>query len=351
VPTPLEAEISSLLKIHDGNASRVAEELAERLERNLFTDDEVKDCFQFLLNAGLLPLFFHQMQKLIARHGRLPWTPFMEALALSKIALEEPFAKALFEGAENQEATTELVLSRALDSAHPGFAERRALVDVAYARKLGDKLQELKDQLAYMRANRMYEQEAAVLDEIQALFPEERSIQAERESNKIRWAREIIANSNTTTDPLTDLNFRVDRLTPDQLKSKDLIVARALELAEQSPRLAYDLAISLHMMDLNMEALNVLQNAEFSPAAEWLRLELLVRSRQFVNALEEAARLEVDHASDPNAAFTVTYARARALYGLGQTQTAIELMQSLVNIRPHYRSAQSLLREWTGGES
>lgn len=329
----------------------MAEELCRRLERNLLSDAEVKDCFQFFLNAGLLPLFFEQMQELIARQGRIPWAPFIEALGQAKLAVDESEIQALFEAAESQDATAELLRSHALDSAHSGFAVRRAALATVRERQLNERRQGLKDKLAYMRANRMHEQEAAVLDEILAVFPDERDIQAEREDNKLRWAREIIANSSSASDPLTDLGSRVDRLTPELAKSKDLIVTRALELAEENPRLAYDLAIGLHMMDLNLEALNVLQNAELSPAAEWLRLELLVRSRQFVAALDEAERLEFEYANDPNTAFTVTYARARALHGLGQTQNAIELLQSLVSIRPHFRSAQSLLLEWTGGET
>ncbi len=355
MPTPLEAEINTLLFEHHGDAVVVADELVMRMSRNILNESEVIDCFQFLLTAGLTAVFFHQINRLIDRQGRLPWAQLAEALGKASqdkmVKLDKFDIQALFDAAESQEATAELVRSFALDSFDPGFQIRRKALEKVQQSKVDERKQALKDKLAYMQANRMFEQEAQVLDEMQAMFPNENEVKAEREAHKLRWAREIIANSSASTDPTLDLNWRVDQLSPEQLAAKKLLVSRAQELADKDPKLAYDLAISLHMMDFSAEALEILQSAEITPAAEWLRLELMIRSRQFVTALEAASRLEIDYANIPNTAFAVTYARARALHGLGQTQAAIDLLRSLVNIRPHYRSAQSLLLEWAGGDA
>jgi len=354
VPTPLEAEINALLFEHQGDAVVVADELVLRMSRNILNESEVTDCFQFLLVSGLTAVFFHQINRLIDRQGRLPWAQLIEALGKASqdklVKFDKLDIQALFEAAESQKATSDLVRSNALDSFDHGFEIRRKALEKEHQGKISERKLALKDKLAYMQANRMFEQEAQVLDEMQAMFPNENEILAEREAHKLRWAREIIANSSASTDPTLDLNWRVDQLSPEQLAAKKLLVTRAHELAERNPRLAYDLAISLQMMDFYTEALDILQNAEITPAAEWLSLELMIRSRQFVNALEATNRFEIDYANNPNTAFAVTYARARALQGLGQTQTAIDLLRSLVSIRPNYRSAQSLLLEWDGGD-
>jgi thioredoxin-like negative regulator of GroEL len=210
-----------------------------------------------------------------------------------------------------------------------------------------------------MRANRMFEQELSVLDEFQAEIPGEPEIKQAKEAYNLRWARDIVANSaansgtsdNPTDDLQRKLQSKADWLSEDQLDNKDLVVKRAIEIAQGDPQLAYDLAIALHMMDFNSEAIEVLDCAVESPATDWLRLELMIRARQFVTALEEANNLELRYAGVPDSSFSVTYARARALYGLGQTETAIDLLKSIVRIRPHYKSAQSLLTEWNGDES
>ena len=114
--------------------------------------------------------------------------------------------------------------------------------------------------------------------------------------------------------------------------------------------MAYDLAMNLHFMDFNLEALEILRVAPPSPAVDWLTLELMIQSRRFVDALSQAAHLEAAYAEDPDAAFAVTYARARALKGLGQVELAIDLLRSLIRVRPAYKSAQSLLMDWSGGD-
>lgn len=350
MPTSFEAEISSLLQ-SQGDAEKVADELLSRLSRNLLTDAEARDAYQFLLAAGFLPRIFKAVEGAIDRTAIVPWAQFSDAIGLANIRPDEFEAQAIYDAAESQQALDDLVRSVALDEYHAGFKDHRGKVAEARARETNERRQSLKDKLAYMRAHRLFEQEAQVLDELQALFPDESDIKSAREALEIRWAREVIANSVASSDPTADLQFRVDSLTPELAAMKNLLTQRARELAEGEPRLAYDLAASLHMMDFNNEALQILAYARGSKAADWLRLELMVRSRQFVSALDEAAKLEAAYADDPDAAFAAAYARARALHGLGQSAQAIELLRSLLRIRPHYKSAQSLLTEWAGSDA
>lgn len=359
MPSSLEVEIAKLVKSH-GDLHLVASDLQNRFHRGLLNDLEQRDYFQFLIDAGQLPLFFAEIQTILSVHpgappsAQLPWTQFVEALGLSEVTLDDFDIQALFDASASQDATSELVRSRRLDDVQSGFRSRREALQHLQVKARDDKKQALKDKLNYMRANRMFEQESIVLDELQAMFPAEADISAEREALDIRRAREIVANStagSAETDLTSELQWKADRLTPEQTTAKNLIIARASEIAADDSRLAYDLAVSLHMMDFNQEALAVLEHAEVSPAAEWLRLELMIRARQFVDALEESSRLEIAYAHVPDAAFAAIYARARAMHGLGQKALAIELLRSLVRIRPHYKSAHSLLRDWAGGEA
>lgn len=348
--TPLEAEISSLMS-HLGDLDLVADELVRRWDRNLLDENEQIDCAQFLVSAGLYSRLFEQVLRLLASGHTLPWTQFAEALGRARVKLSNKDVRTLFEGAEEQDQIDAFVRSQQLDIWDRRFAERRAQAQGKRALAIAQKKQALKDRLEFMRNNRMYDEERKVLEEIQVLFPDEPEFKSDRNSFELRWAREVIAKSSTSvTDPTQDLAWKIEKLTPEQQSSKSLIVARAKELAHENPRLAYDLAVCLHFMDFNSEAIDVLAEAERSPSADWLRLELMIRARQYVNALDEASKLEVDYADDPEAVFAVVYARARALWGLGQNLMAIDLLRSLVRIRPQYKSAHSLLMDWTGGD-
>ena len=361
VPTPYESEINALLR-DKLTPRQVAEELVQRWRRRILSEAEQTDCAQFLLASGFYPLLFEQILNCTIDRLRLPWAQFVEGLGRTIVKPDELEWRAIVEGAETQDGAIEDLFKSPyldiLDSHDRSLIARREKLRKDQRQELEDKKTALKEKLLFMRSNRLFDQEKQVLEEIQALFPEEPEFAAERESFQIRWAHEIIAKAKPDSDPAgsstnlhSDLHWKLEKLSPEQLATKNLIVERAKELVKKNQHVAYDLAIGLHAMDLNFEALEILELGEKKSSSDWLKLELMILARQFVDALDHAGHLEVSYADDPDAAFAVIYARARALYGLGQVPMAVDLLRSLVRIRPHYKSAQSLLMDWSGGDA
>lgn len=352
MPTPFETEISALLR-ESRNSRRVADELVQRWRHRILSESEQLDVAQFLIASGQYSLLFEQLAHMLSERTRIPWAQFVEVLGRAGIKPNELQVRALVEGAESQEGGIgEFFRSPYIDLLDRSLADRRQGLRAQKQREIEEKKSSLRDKLQFMRANRLFDQEGQVLEEIQALFPEEPEFAAEKESFQLRWAREIVANASqdTEVDLPVDLYWKLENLPPEQKAQKDLIVARAAELAKERPQSVYDLAIGLHLMDMNAEAVELLKIGPASAAADWLKLELMLHARQFVNVLELAADLETKHAEDPESAFAAIYARARALKGLGQNTLAIDLLRSLVRVRPNYKSAQSLLLDWSGGD-
>ena len=349
MPTPLETEINALLRAKK-DPTPVAEELIRRWRHNLLSEDEQFDCAQFMLAAGLYSLLFTEVLRLIEEGAKLPWAQFAEAIGRSGVKPDGFDVRALFDAAASQDAIGELLLSRQLDLFSREFAARRTELKDHKLQELGDRKQALKDKIQFMRSQRMFEQESLLLDEMQAVFPAE-GVESEKQELRLRWAREVVAGARATENVSAKLDWKLDQLTPEEEKARAMITARAKEIAEKNPRLAYDLAIGLQTMGFHNEAIAVLELAKPAPAVDWLRLELLISARKFVSALDETTRLEAAYANDPESMFASTYARARALHGLGEQAAAIEILEGLVRIRPNYKSAQSLLLDWTGGES
>lgn len=350
LPSPFEAEISSLLREH-GSAALVAQAILQRWRLRLLNDDEQFDFAQFLVASGLYTKLLTEIPSLIRDGARLPWAQFAECLGRTGTKPDQIEVQALFDGAEMQGAVGLLLRSRQLDLYHRQFGERRDQFLRTREEQIIERREALKDKLQFVRGQRLFEQEAEVLEEIQAIFPDEEELKADKEAYELRVAKEVIAKNASGTDLSVDLQWKMERLSGAELSAKDLIVARAKEMAKEDPFSAYDLAVSLHLMDFHAEAVEVISLAGRTPAAEWLRIELMIRARQFVTALDEAARMEVQYAGDPDATFAIVYIRARALYGLGQTAMAVELLRSLVKIRPQYKSAHSLLIDWSGGDA
>jgi hypothetical protein len=351
VPTPFELEIGSLMRdLKDPIA--VAEDLVRRWNMGILSIDEQRDCSQFFNAAGLHKTFFQQMRMMTSDNAQIPWAQFADALGLSRVKPSDAEIDAIFEGAKSQSSLSDLVLSHQLDIWSRKFPETRAKIENLRTEELEAKKRKLKDELEFLRANRLVNEEKRVLEEVEALFPADRDVKAERESFDVRWAREVLAKAalDLETPKAEDLARRAERLTPDLEEAKSEIVARALEIAKDKPAQASEIALALHFMDFHAEALAVLQHAPVSPTVDWQRLDFMLAARFFVDALEESQRLESVYANDPEAIFAASYARARALKGLGQNELAIDVMRALVRTRPGYKSAQSFLLDWSGGD-
>jgi hypothetical protein len=351
LPTPFETEIGALLRDLKDPVS-VAEDLIRRWNMGVLNVNEQRDCAQFFNAAGLHQNLFQQIRLQTADNAIIPWAQYADAVGLSRIKPSGAELDAIFEGAKEQSCLSELVLSHQLDIWSRKFAETRAKIVRLREEELEAKRLKLKDELEFMRSNRLVEEEGRVLNEVEALFPADVEVKQERESYEMRWAREVLAKATLEFESpqADDLARRADRLTPEQDAAKKLIVSRALSAATESPHLAYELALALHFMDFHTDAINVLAKASSAPSVDWLRLDLLIAARLFVDALDESQRLESAYASDPESTFASAYARARALKGLGQNELAIELMRGIVRVRPGYKSAQSFLMDWSGGD-
>ncbi len=348
----IEREIRDALN-RSGSADFVVDELLARWRQNLFSPDEQRAVAQFLLNAGQPGTLLGEIGRLLQDKRAVPWAQFAEALIRSRFQLSEDDVRAIAEGLTEQDGFEDLLACREADAWGQPIRDKRRNLEAKKALRLAEKKTALRERLQFFRANRMYEEEAAALGQLQALFPEDKEFKGEEEDFQIRWAREVFANRATSRTDFTDeiARARERALTPEVRNLRDLFFTRCSELARREAKWAYDLALFLTFMEFYSDAIEVLNCADPGEArAGWLRLELLILARHYVAALEEANRLEIDHAGDPEATFAVVYARARALWGLGQAAMAIDLMRSIVNVRPQYKSASSLLAEWGGGE-
>jgi hypothetical protein len=112
--------------------------------------------------------------------------------------------------------------------------------------------------------------------------------------------------------------------------------------------MAFEFAIAAIMLESYEAALQILEFCEPTESLLWLRLEVLLQCRRFVEVLNEIAQVEVMLAHQPETFFATAYLRAQALWGLGQKHTAIEVIEGVLAARPHYRAASALLNIWSG---
>jgi hypothetical protein len=353
VSSAIESEIRKLFS-ESGDALFVAAQLGKRWDAGILSNEDVRSLTRFMIHTGLLPDLFNHLRKLLKKDARIPWSAFIEALDCVEAQLSQVERDAIFEGVESQSKTYEedllvhdLAQSKGLDRFDPRPIEaRRKQIEIA-KRLREEKRAELRRRLEYARVNRLITQERRTLEEIQALDPTDPELRREQHLFEFREAQEIVENALAHAPPKSELERKYSRLSPEAKEAARPIINQARQMAKSAnEQELYDLAMMLIFMELYSEALALLESRRVSDRIDWLILETMIMAQQYAAALGEVENLEVKFAGSSEAPFALTYARSRALWGLGDTVTAIELMRSLVKVRPSYRSASTLLQQW-----
>jgi len=205
----------------------------------------------------------------------------------------------------------------------------------------------LREKFEFLRSQRMLEQAGRVLRRMIALYPEEQSYAELKVQFDEERAREVLANRTVRAREKFERTQTVPS-TSDQEMLK-CFVEEGIKILVEKRDIAADLAVALWFMDDFAGAGEILAWAAPSPAVDWMRVEVMIAGRRFLDGLEAIAALETKYALDPESTFAAAYARAQCLRELGQEAAALETMQSIVRVRPNYRSAHALILEWTDG--
>lgn len=349
----IELEIQNLLN-ETSDLDEVGQRLIQHLESTLevsddedhFTAENINALSRFLLKSESPSLLIgFVLRHLDKKDFKIPWPYFLEALTLMGSELNEKTLNALSEGIQE----TGGIGSAARAKNAPPIAElagwradRKYKIHKDY---LNNK-RVLLDQLVTLRTQQLFEQERNLLQRLQKLYPGDREIRDEASNYKQRNALEILQKRSPKNRTL-----KLEHLTPKDPELETALAAvteSLIEHAANNPEMAIDFAIALFMFENYEGALEVLSfYPEDTESYMWLRLEILLRARRYLEVLNDIARVEVILAGDPETFFATAYLRAQALWGLGQKHAAIEVLEGLMASRPHYRAASALLSFWS----
>lgn len=340
----VELQIQQHLK-QQGKADSLLESWLDSLEHIEYSDEALWCMGTYLLNSGYQKGLLQFLFKLSKLNLFVPWSLAIECFGQSKISMSQQAAEMLLEAHLSSISDRLFPLSHSLDSWSDKFSGAHASEQERWQKRLQGIKDELKETLEYVKAQRLKEEEVKILDKLRYLFPHDEVVRANQENFEERQARDIIDRGQRMS---IDYLPAPPPLKPDELHYCQILTDVSLEIAKKKPAQAYNLSLMFFFMELYDSALSLISLAPAHLSTDWFRLELLIYARRFPEAMAEAGRLESKYAHDAETSVAVTYARARALWGLNKSDAAIEMMQKVVNTRPHYLSAKSLLKDWTG---
>lgn len=343
-----ELEIKNFLDVQ-GDPILAADHLISMLESSeeSLTSENLRVLARFLWRAGLHDRLLNLCSRLLFNDSvALPWEFVIEAVSAHyESQIPEPLQEALLEALKTDSIRAIACRSKALDGILPLMRTDRADQRLRWIKNYRNQKDELIEHLATLRTQQLYEQEKELLARLQKLYPGDDEVKREARDHKERYALDVLSKHRRLSKQL-----RIEETPDAELEAmKPTLQGSLVANAEIEPELVRDLAVAAAMFDFVETSLTILDGA---PADEiesrWLRVELLLTARRYLDLLHELSRLELDFASQPETFFGTAYLRAQALWGLGQKHTAIEVLESLLAARPHYRSGLSLLVLWRG---
>lgn len=346
----IEIEIQNLIK-ETGDTALAADRLIQSVEADpeqLHDRANIEAIAKFLLNSGFTAtLRDFTLRNLPNENFPAPWPYFIEALALMNTELAESQLKALEKGIRELSLQKALGRSATGEKIIPEIKSWRSDLRYRTHKDFAENKKTLLDQLVTLRIQRLVEKEKELLQRLERLYPGDSDVKKEIIEHRQRYAVDILSRRSTGHRAL--VVPQDEPMDPQLIPSFEATMNSLKETAAANPTMSYELAVLAWVLEGYETGLEILEQApEKDEQIMWLRLDFLLKNRRYLELLTELNQVELGYAHDPETFFATAYLRAQAYWGLGQKDTAIEIMESLLAARPAYRSGESLLTLWKG---
>ena len=346
----LELKINKLLlEFQDG--SRAADTLINQWDRNLLNQEDIIPLQRFLIHSGLYPSLLERFSIALEKEKDFQWEHYLKILDIFSSHLDDKTKEAISEGINEQSPNLQMTYQK--DSFLNSILKPEVPPLEALKKKLSDideeKKQETLDRIQFLKSQRLFDEEKKTLEFYSHLCPSDNiTSQNLWEDYLERWANHILTHRTDSQKQQKVSDIVSKKWRQEMEEHAQPLFEQVSELAKKENKRAFDLALLFYFMDLPQKALEVLEEAPQSSSKDWLKAELLFESRLFVDLLEWLRKLELEYKEDHDIAFASSFLRAKALWELGQKSSATQLLTQILNVRPNYRYAHSLLQEWQG---
>ena len=343
----LESAIRDLLFVAT-STEQIVERVSARLKENGGTRPERRAFLNLLIQSGHHKKAYELIGHWMPDRERIPWKELLFLLKNAGYKPKKEFLDYFFLAMDQVDPKDNVQIFEAWTHVDERFKNlnERFLNELKTSSETRE--QRLFEKLEYFRAHRMINEEEKLLNDLAMRFPEKPEIEREKEKFRSRWAHHLIAEKARERSHQERME-KVDVLTQDEWEFGDHMLNVMEDHIKREPQMAYDFSVGLFMMEFYHQAMQMIRVAQPNLATDWFRLEILIKARRYLECLEDLTEVEMKYADDPESAFASTYLRARVLKGLGQVGPAMELLKSIVSIRPHYRSAHALILQWGQG--
>ncbi len=296
-----------------------------------------------ILNGFFSPIVRILRHDLNAR-SMVPWALIIEVLShFTEISKE--LADAILTGATRDKDLFRLAL----------FAIRKNHGDLRWSKILESEYQELKDQKERWRQNilneaTIFKNEGMTEDmrksllQILAVYPDDATALEHLRNLDDMDLDNAVKKIRRQHDNLAENQNKIEE-SPQWSELKEALEKIKSELDISS---AYHLAVGLHQMGFEKDALLILQSQRknWQQKEKLFEIELLLANKHFAEALQISQEVLKTQFEDHESIHAALYFSALAFNGLGDQEQAVNVLKGLLIHRPNYRDSSLLIKEW-----
>lgn len=337
----MEREIFKLLK-QVSDPHQIADELLKKWHRGVLSIKEAEAVSEFLFKLGMHKSLVAEMSYQFSKSSPLPVRPLLRLMQRYFTAedLNPDLLKVLYLWCEAEGKVEDLLRMELLVQSSEKLEKLR---DLALRESLGFSQREFAKQLRNIEAhlvNQDYELADAAIENLRSQYAGHAAL--EPLSQKLDFQKALQTLKQRAKDPELKINF--DLVYADNELREDWSESLpALCLAH--PDWQYDIAIALFAMGLYSDSIALLKSLP-QESAQLFLVKAFMQSRRYHEALEHIEILLKDAAIGDRHQLHLYYQQAICFYNVGETQTAIEALQSLLKAKADHPGAGSLLAKW-----
>ncbi len=341
----IERQIQKALS-NDTRLDRCADELVKAWLRGSLSVQEQQSVCRFLISCGFFSTLFSVVSKNLEYQITLPWMELIQAFyeyekETRKKLVDRDLIQEFFTGAIEQDKIEDLVRLALFDKIDSRFSKIRSeSFRLTHTQARGQK-EKLLDHLEVLKNERLIQEEEKLLKKIKQEYPKDPKVLSVEKEFLKRKAK--IVFQRLKEEPKYNL---LEYNDPEIQALKSKFLKEFLNLAKTEPALAYDLSISLYMMNMPKEALEALDFAPNSMNKEWMKLYYLLENEKYASVLEQIDFISRNYPKTADNHYAYSFYRAKALWGLNKKENAIQLLKEIIDKQPNYKSAYSLLMQW-----
>lgn len=234
-------------------------------------------------------------------------------------------------------------LTKVADSHWPEIKESRKKIKELNKQRLDKIRRELVHKFELFSSQNLVEPAKVAIRKLEKVFPRDPEVAKITLKFKEKHAEDVFDKHKFKRSRL-DLKSKPDPEVNNAREGLALYIKQ--EIASFSGFEA-DLVIMCITMELNQLALELFHNTALIEKYIWLYLEVLLLNGRNLEVLNLLPVIEKNYSHLPDTFLACTFLRSLALWNLGERNTAIEVLQSVVDIKPNYRSSDILLAEWS----